>query len=267
MMHIDDATSVQNHVERAVWGGEFYLTQEIPLPPEVDAPIRFIRSTTYAGAKSFWPNQLDRVRSYVTAAQGIQNLWNKETPSTIRSATGNLRSVSLTALLQNFGLKGARRMAQFAYGFRLVGNLSRTGVYPRDMDVLPAPPVGRIWAKSSERFSTMAKHSGYLHSRELRGKDLKQVELGWMGEPLPIDTSRNVLTYGNGSANIAFRFSVGQDDKLRACDDLKHNHVKLYCSVWTPIKLPTWDHIAQMRLGIKEDLREWPFFKADHESA
>ena len=161
----------------------------------------------------------------------------------------------------------ARWATQFTYGFPLVGNLSQTGVYPRDMDVLPAPPVGRIWAKSSERFSTMAKHSGYLHSRELRGKDLKQVELGWMGEPLPIDTSRNVLTYGNGSANIAFRFSVGQDDKLRACDDLKHNHVKLYCSVWTPIKLPTWDHIAQMRLGIKEDLREWPFFKADHESA
>ena len=158
-------------------------------------------------------------------------------------------------------------MTQFAYGFPLVGNLSQTGVYPRDMDVLPAPPVGRISAKSSDRFSSRAKHSGYLHSMELWGESPKQVESGWLGAPLPIDTSGNVLTYGHGSANIAFLFGVDHADKLRACDDLKHNHVDRYCSVWAPIKLPTWDRIAQMCLGVKEDLRERPFFKADRESA
>ena len=52
----------------------------------------------------------------MAAAQGIQDLWHKETPPTIRPATGKLRSVTLTALLQNFGLKGARRRTQFAYG-------------------------------------------------------------------------------------------------------------------------------------------------------
>ena len=86
-MHIDDATSVQNHVEKAV-KEEFYLSNDIPLPPEVDDSIRFIRSSTYAGAKSFWPNQLKKVGSYVTAAQGIQDLWTKETPPSIRPATG-----------------------------------------------------------------------------------------------------------------------------------------------------------------------------------
>ena len=96
--------------------GEFYLSKETPLPPEVDEPLRFIRDNTYDGAKFFWPNQSKRVMKYAAAAQGIQDLWNKETPPPIRSATGKLRSVALTALLQNFGLKESRWMTQFAYG-------------------------------------------------------------------------------------------------------------------------------------------------------
>ena len=163
----------------------------------------------------------------MTSAQGIQDLRNKETPPSIRPATGRLRSVALTALLQNFGLKGARWLTQFTYGSPLVGNISQKEVYPRDMDVAPSPPLGLIWAKSSERFSTRAKHSGYIRSRELWGEALLQVELGWLGGPLPIDTSGNVLAYGHGSTNIAFRFGVDLGDKLRARDDLKHNHVNL----------------------------------------
>ena len=41
----------------------------------------------------------------------------------------------------------------------------------------------------------------------------------------------------------------------------------LHCSVWTPIKLPTWDHIGQMTRNIRNTNRPWSFFKADHESA
>ena len=121
----------------------------------------------------------------------------------------------------------------------LVGNISQTGVNPRDTDVLPAPPVGLVWAKSSERFPTRDKHSGHLRPRELRGEALKHVELGRLGAPLPIDTSGNVLSYGRGSTDISFRFAVDQADKLRACGDIENNHVNLYCSVRTPIKLPT----------------------------
>ena len=89
-------------------GGGFYLSKGIPLRSEVDEPLRFIRNATYTGAKSFWPKKLNRVKQYVPAARGIQDLWNNETPTTIRSDTGHLRSVALTALLQNFGLKGSR---------------------------------------------------------------------------------------------------------------------------------------------------------------
>ena len=84
---------------------------------------------------------------------------------------------------------------------------------------------------------------------------------------MPIELSGSVLTNDQGSANVAFRSGLGQDDKLRACGDLKHNHVNLHFSDWAPIKLPTWGHIAQMRMGVKADLREWSFSKADREAS
>ena len=55
--------------------------------------------------------------------------------------------------------------------------------------------------------------------------------------------------------------------KLRACDDLRYSTANAYCSVRTPIKLPTWDHLAQMAENVSNSDRKWGFFKADHESA
>ena len=55
--------------------------------------------------------------------------------------------------------------------------------------------------------------------------------------------------------------------KLRACDDLKYGATNLYCAVWTPIKLPTWGHIAQLAASARSAKRAWSFFKTDHESA
>ena len=195
-------------------------------------------------------------------AQGIQNIRNAEPPPTIRSATGKLQSAALASLLRNFGPKCARRMAQFTYGFPLVGSLSQNGVYSRSQEVLPTPPVGRIWAKSSELFDDRANQSGYPNSRELWGDAPKQVELGWLGAPLSIDIPGNALTYERGSAEIAFLCLAGQADRLRARDDIKRNPVNRYFSVWTPVKLRTRGHIAQMCLEIKSDLRRWSFFKA-----
>ena len=85
--------------------------------------------------------------------------------------------------------------------------------------------------------------------------------------PLPIDTLGNVATYEKGKTNVAFRFGVAQGDKLRAFDDLRRNCVNLRRTVWTPIKLPTWGHISQMRLGIRGRRTKWAFVKADHEAA
>ena len=95
---------------------------------------------------------------------------------------------------------------------------------------------------------------------------LGQVERGWLELPLPIDLDGSVDTYAHDSVNTAFRFGVDQSDKLRACDDLENNEVDIYCTVWTPIKLPIWGHIAQMRLNVRPSEKSWGFFNADHEA-
>ena len=66
---------------------------------------------------------------------------------------------------------------------------------------------------------------------------------------------------------IAFRFGVEQMDISRSRDDLKYSTTNLYCTVWTPIKLPTWDHIAQISLRARPTNEPWAFFKTDHEAA
>ena len=64
-----------------------------------------------------------------------------------------------------------------------------------------------------------------------------------------------------------FRFGVYQVDKIRACDDLQYSATTNFGCVATPIKLPTWDHIGQLALGVKTSNRPWTFIKTDHEAA
>ena len=85
--------------------------------------------------------------------------------------------------------------------------------------------------------------------------------------PLPIREDGQCPEQAIGPINVSSRFGVGQMNKLRACDDLKYGTANLYCSVWTPIKIPTWDHIAQMAALVRPTNCAWSFFKTDHESA
>ena len=178
-----------------------------------------------------------------------------------------MKSVTIAALLGNFDMGGSAWMARFTFGSPLVGNLSQEGIYPRDPSLLPAPPIEGIRPSSRQRFMTRSRASGFLNAETLWNEAMGQVNKGWLAPPPPISADGSVATYENGPVNIAFRFGVNQTDKLRACDDLKHNEVNLFCAVWTPIKLPTWGHISQMRRNVRSTRRPWEFFKADHEAA
>ena len=54
--------------------------------------------------------------------------------------------------------------------------------------------------------------------------------------------------------------------KIRAFDDLKYSMTNQFRTVWTPIKLPTWDRIWQMALDVRKAERRRPLLKMDHES-
>ena len=98
-------------------------------------------------------------------------------------------------------------------------------------------------------------------------ESLGQVERGWLAPPLPIDIERSVATYAHGSFNIDFRFGVAHADKLGAFGGLQHNEDNLCRTIWMPIKLPTCDHIGQMRLNVGPSEKTCEFFKAGHEAA
>ena len=263
---IEDSSSIEDHINKAVQS-DFFLAKEIPLPPEVVKSLSIVARSDPQALRAWWKLQLEKVRGVVRDASDLQAIWNNATPSSIKPATGKLQTVAIAFLLGNFDLGGEKWIKQFTYGFPIIGNLSQEGVYPRDPSCSPPQPIRDIWTGAEERFTTRSQASGHLHAETLWNEAMDQVKLGWLGEPVPIDRKGNVATFGDKRVNVAFRFGVDQADKLRACDDLKHNHVNLHCTVWTPIKLPTWDHISQMCLNIRTSDRKWAFFKADHEAA
>ena len=84
---------------------------------------------------------------------------------------------------------------------------------------------------------------------------------------LPLTSLSDPFTLRNKQLNVAFRFGVEQADKLRACDDLRYSRVNLACVVTTPIKLASWDHLAEMCRSVGDTNQDWSFLKADHEAA
>ena len=91
--------------------------------------------------------------------------------------------------------------------------------------------------------------------------------MDWAPPPLPVAPCGNVLTMSAGGSVMAFRFGVVQGEKIRSRDDLIYSTTNEFCTVWTGVKLPTWDHIGQMCLEIRDANRPWAFFKMGRESA
>ena len=265
-MHIDDATSIDDHIAKAV-NQDFLLARSIPLPAEVGDSVAFIATTKPAHLRAFWRHHLKRVNHWVRLTEDARRIWDCAAPPSISSATGKMKSVANSAPMGNFDMGGSAWMSQFTFFLPLVGNLSQEGVYPRDPSLTPAHPIEGSWASSKQRYMARSEASGFPNAEILGREAMEQVDKGWLSPPLPISHDGSVATYDSGPVKIAFRFGGDQTDKLRACDDLKRNEVNRYCAAWTPIKLPTWGHIAQMRLDVRRTRRPWGFFKADREAA
>ena len=64
---------------------------------------------------------------------------------------------------------------------------------------------------------------------------------------MPLGEGGTPPGFTNGQVGHAFRFPTVQADKIRAGDDLKYGCVNPRYAGRTPITLPTWDHIGEMR--------------------
>ena len=103
--------------------------------------------------------------------------------------------------------------------------------------------------------------------KRLWAESLEQHQKGWLTAPSPITSSDKPFILLGEKMDVASRFGAEQADKLRDCDDLRYSMTNLACVGHTPIKLASWDHIAEMCRSSRHTLRDWHLFKADHEAA
>ena len=108
---------------------------------------------------------------------------------------------------------------------------------------------------------------GLPHAGHLWAEAMGEVACGWLAPPLPFDAGGSLLGSDIDSANAAFRFPAIQGSEIRACDDFKYGLINLRAADFTPITLPTWDHIGQIAADLSSPPREWSFMKADRKAA
>ena len=133
-MHIKDSTSIDDHLRRAI-KADFFLSEEISLPPEVVRSVRISADSDPKALRPWWKLQLNRVKGVVNSAADLQTIWNNATPTSIKPATGRLQTVALAFLLTTFDLGGEKWIKQFTYGFPLIGT------YPRKVCTLVTHPA------------------------------------------------------------------------------------------------------------------------------
>ena len=207
-----------------------------------------------------------KVKEIVKQSATLQEKLYQRTDPRITTATGKVNFIAMMSTMGQFDLGGARWPHQFVRGFPIIGDLSQSGIYPTDPKSQHAPDHSSLWTEIASRFRTRAGASGWPNADTLWQEALGQVTNGWLTPHLPIREDGQCPDLAIGPVNVSFRFGVGQMNKLRACDDLKYGAANLYCSVWAPIKLPTWRHIAQMAASVRRANCDWSFFKTDHES-
>ena len=265
--HLDSLSMVE-HLEAALIS-PFFLSLPTPIPPTLQAAIDFIASGPTASALSFWNDQLSRIEQLANDSLPVDLHWKSLIPAALRPAAGKLRLATLMSLTYQFNLGGSLWLQQFLFGFRLTGTFSQIHTFPLSEKACRKKPIGpsRIAASSAQRFQERAPRSGLKNAQLLWGEALLQVKSEWPAPPFPLSRESAPYTLLYPTLNIAFRFGAQQADKLRACDDLRYAMTNLACSVVTPTKLASWDHLSELCRTVAHAKRDWHFFKADHEAA
>ena len=75
---------------------------------------------------------------------------------------------------------------------------------------------------------------------------------------VPYELSRDSVLWSGEQlrCNPALRFKAPKWEKLGAAADFRHGPMNQAAQVYTPIKLPTWDHSPQPQRPTRTDARE-----------
>ena len=170
-------------------------------------------------------------------------------------------------LIRGLNVGGAAWIDQSSYGFPIAGKMSQEFLSPRGKQSTARIHVSDIFATSAARFRERDAKYGMKNADPMWAESMKQVGEGWILDPVPLSTDGKPLLWSSKRYNVSFRFGVLQADKLRACDDLKHSIANLTRTVETPIRLLSWDNIAQLSAMLAAGGGDWVMFKADHKAS
>ena len=263
-----DSLSLTEHVNEAL-SAPFFLGLPTPLPESVESALNFIKASPSDTILDFWETQLKHTNKLVEDSKTIESEWVKLIPAELKLASGKLKLAPLMSLLYQQNMGGSHWLQQFLFGFPLVGTISQKHTFPSSDKLKTKKPIDltQLTSSNARRFTDRAAKSGYKNSLPLWEEAITQHQKGWLTKPFLLAEGNTPFTLKDKKLNIAFRFGVEQADKLRACDDLCHSMTNLACVVQTPIKLASWDHVAEMCRLVASTACDWHFFKADHEAA
>ena len=118
-----------------------------------------------------------------------------------------------------------------------------------------------MWISSSNRFQEGDARSAFKGAFSFLEAALSLAQLGRLCDPIPIDDGGGVLGFSLEGPNLVFQFGFEQNEKLRAYDDLRLYMGNLCSSVYTPITLPTRDHISAMDRRYRDSKCDCAFLK------
>ena len=146
------------------------------------------------------------------------------------------------------------------YGFPTTGRISRKYASPLTAAKLPTKlAVADVLSSASARFIRRSARAPPM-ADALWEEATRQVELGWLDPPRLLSDSCQIPNPPSTPRNVAFRFAVARNSKVRACGDLKESLKNKLRTVFAPITLPDWDLLAAMRLLIAAPpARTWLF--------
>ena len=263
-----ECLSMMEHIDKAL-SSPFFLSLSVPLPASIIKAATFLKDSPPELILSFWDEQLKRLDKLVGDSSKLEGEWKTTIPPETAPATGKLHLPALMSLAVQCQTGGTRWLQQFLYGFPLVGRLGQPRCYPfkPKESLKKAESTSKLFNSTQSRFADRACKSGFKNAKALWDEALDQCKKGWLNHPFPLSTDEKPYVLSNPELNIAFRFGVEQGSKLRACDDLRHSRTNLACVVETPIKLVSWDHLAELTHLVNDGTRDWAFMKADHEAA
>ena len=263
-----ECLSMMKHIDKAL-SSPFFLSLSVPLPSSITEAATFLMNSPTELILSFWEDQLTALDKLVSDSAETEKAWATLIPSQTAPATGKIHLPALMSLAIQCGTGGTSWLQQFLFGFPIVGRLAQPRCYPLKLkESLKKPePPSKLLNSTSCRFTERAKKSGFKNAKALWDEAIEQCDKGWLNRPFPLCSEDRPFVLNNPELNIAFRFGVEQSSKLRACDDLRHSRTNLACIVETPIKLVSWDHLAELTHLVNDGSRDWDFMKADHEAA